>query len=53
MRRELWSALAAARTAREFLNARADEIFYLECDESVLKDLDTPEDYERDLKSAG
>ncbi len=53
VRRELWSALAAARTAREFLNARADEIFYVECDESVLKDLDTPEDYERDLKSAG
>ncbi len=52
VRRELWSALAAAKTAREFLNARADEIFYVECDESVLKDLDTPEDYARDLKSA-
>lgn len=51
--RDLWAELGAARTAREFLNAHADEIIYVDCDETVLKDLDTPEDYARDLKSAG
>lgn len=50
--RELWGELAAANTAREFLNAHAGEILYVDCDETVLKDLDTPEDYARDLKSA-
>ena len=53
VKRELWLELCAAQTARDFLNAHANEIFYVECDESVLKDLDTPEDYARDLKSSG
>ncbi|GAB4492895.1 MAG: nucleotidyltransferase family protein [Anaerolineales bacterium] len=51
--RDLWEDLKKANTAREFLNAHADEILYVACDESVLMDLDTPEDYARDLKSAG
>ncbi len=50
--RALWSDLAASNTAREFLNAHSGEIDYVECDETVLKDLDTPEDYARDLKNA-
>ncbi len=50
--RNLWEDLRKAGTAREFLNARASEILYVDCDETVLKDLDTPEDYERDLKTA-
>lgn len=51
VRRDLWSKLAAANTARDFLNAHADEILYVVCDETVLKDLDTPEEYARDLKN--
>jgi len=51
--RALWPALTKAETGRVFLNAHADEIVYVDCDETVLKDLDTPEDYARDLKSAG
>lgn len=50
-RRDAWSELAQATTARDFLNAHADEIQYVDCDESVLQDLDTPEDYERGLKN--
>lgn len=49
--RDLWEDLRKAGTAREFLNARAGEILYVDCDETVLKDLDTPEDYEQDLKT--
>ncbi len=51
--RDLWSELAAAHTARMFLNAHASEILYVDCDETVLKDLDTPEEYARDLKNRG
>jgi molybdenum cofactor cytidylyltransferase len=53
VKRDLWSELAAASTARRFLNAHANEILYVECDETVLKDLDTPEEYARDLKNRG
>ncbi len=52
VRHDLWQELGEANSAREFLNSRADEILYVNCDESVLKDLDTPEDYQRDLKNA-
>ncbi|MCS6992279.1 MAG: nucleotidyltransferase family protein [Anaerolineales bacterium] len=52
VRREMWPELAQAETARAFLNTHADEILYVECDETVLKDLDTPEDYARDLQNA-
>jgi len=51
--RELWAELAAANTARDFLHAQAAKIKYVECDDSVLKDLDTPEDYAQGLKMAG
>ena len=50
--RGLWGDLVKAETGRAFLNAHADEILYVECDETVLKDLDTPEEYARDLKRA-
>lgn len=51
VRRDAWTELAQAATARDFLNAHADEIQYVDCDESVLQDLDTPEEYERGLKN--
>lgn len=49
--RELWIELGAAHTARDFLQARPAEIMYVDCDESVLKDLDTPDDYTKALKN--
>lgn len=49
--RNLWEGLIQADTAREFLNALAGEILYVDCDETVLKDMDTPEEYARDLKN--
>ncbi len=45
VRRDLWPELSASATARDFLKAHADEISYVETDESILQDLDTPEDY--------
>jgi molybdenum cofactor cytidylyltransferase len=51
VRRELWAELSEANTARDFLNAHASEILYVKCDDTVLKDLDTPEDYEKGLKT--
>jgi molybdenum cofactor cytidylyltransferase len=50
VRRDLWPALFGSETGRVFLRAHQDDILYVEADESVLKDLDTPDDYERDLK---
>jgi molybdenum cofactor cytidylyltransferase len=47
--RSLWPeilALPAASTPRHFLNAHAGQIEYVAADESTLKDLDTPEDYD-------
>jgi molybdenum cofactor cytidylyltransferase len=49
--RDLWPALIAAETGRAFLRAHETEIFYVEADETVLKDLDTPEDYRGGLQS--
>jgi molybdenum cofactor cytidylyltransferase len=50
--RRLWKAifeLNAASTLRDFLNSYADQIEYLSVDSpSVLHDLDTPEDYQRE-----
>jgi len=50
--RSLWSAvwsLKPPKTLRDFLNAHADQIRYLKFDTpSVLGDLDTPSDYERE-----
>ncbi|PWH15795.1 MAG: hypothetical protein DDG60_05225 [Anaerolineae bacterium] len=49
--RDLWSKLSEANTARAFLSAHADEIQYVECDATVLQDLDTPEEYAQGLKN--
>lgn len=48
VRHDLWPDLMSAETGRAFLHAHEAEIFYVEADETVLKDLDTPEDYRRD-----
>ena len=40
-------ALPPSTTPRQFLNAHAEQIKYVEADESILQDLDTPEDYNR------
>ncbi len=40
-------ALPSSATPREFLNAHANEVEYVPADESILKDLDTPDDYRR------
>lgn len=49
--RSLWVEILAMKppaTLRDFLNAHAAEIYYLEVDtETVVQDLDTPEDYAR------
>jgi molybdenum cofactor cytidylyltransferase len=49
--RELWGeilSMTPPATLREFLNAHANEIAYLNVTtETVIQDLDTPEDYER------
>jgi molybdenum cofactor cytidylyltransferase len=51
IKKELWSELLAldgSATLRQFLNAHAGQIEYLNVDsDSVLMDLDTPEDYAR------
>lgn len=48
--RPLWPeilALPNSATPRQFINANAGQIEYVEADESTLMDLDTPEDYNR------
>jgi len=49
--RSLWPALQAlpeGSTLRAFLNSHAEQVRYVEVDtESILQDLDTPEDYRR------
>lgn len=47
----LWSAILGLKPnekLRDFLNAHAADIHYVETDDSVLKDLDTSEDYQRE-----
>ena len=49
--RGLWGeilSLKAPETLRDFLNSHAREIIYVETDRTILKDLDTPEDYQRE-----
>ncbi len=49
--RGLWTELLnlkAPQTLREFLNVHAQEIQYVDTDQTILKDLDTPEDYQRE-----
>jgi molybdenum cofactor cytidylyltransferase len=48
--RRLWPeilTLQTSMTPRQFLNTHAGEIEYVPADESALKDLDTPEEYQR------
>ncbi len=48
--RSLWSelqALSSNATPRQFLHEHAKETLYIPADESILQDLDTPEDYHR------
>ena len=52
VRRDLWPALMVAETGRAFLQEHEAEIQYIETDETVLKDLDTPEDYQQGLNAA-
>jgi molybdenum cofactor cytidylyltransferase len=47
--RDLWPDLATAETGRAFLRAHENKIQYVETDETVMKDLDTPEDYQQGL----
>lgn len=51
VQRALWDellALEAPETLRDFLNSHAVEILYVEADQTILKDLDTPQDYSRE-----
>ena len=52
VRRDLWPALMVAETGRAFLQEHEAGIQYVETDETVLKDLDTPEDYQQGLNAA-
>lgn len=51
VQRDLWQellSLSAPETLRDFLNSHADKILYVEADQTILKDLDTPDDYRRE-----
>lgn len=51
VQRVLWAEILALRppqTLRDFLNAQAAASLYVETDQTVLKDLDTPEAYQRE-----
>lgn len=52
VRRELWAAIAAPgpdQTMRQVINQHAADIHYVTVErDSILKDLDTPQDYERE-----
>jgi len=48
--RPLWSeilTLPPSTTSRGFLHAHAEQVEYVPADESILSDLDTPEEYDR------
>ncbi len=48
--RKLWPeilALPPSTNPRQFLDAHAGQILYVAADETILQDLDTPEDYHR------
>lgn len=49
--RNFWKnilTLSPPATLRDFLNQKKDLIHYVETDQTILKDLDTPQDYSRD-----
>ena len=49
--REELLALRPPATLRDFMNVHTAQIEYVDADETVLQDLDTPEDYNRYQKS--
>ena len=54
--RSIWAALAAAAetSPRDFLQTHAERIVYVDVDtDSILRDVDTPEDYEREAGGQG
>lgn len=49
-----WAEILQMRhpqTLRDFFNTHAGDVLYVDADESILLDLDTPDDYEKYLKS--
>jgi molybdenum cofactor cytidylyltransferase len=51
VQRDLWDkilSLRAPQTLRDFLNSQTGGILYVGTDQTILKDLDTPEDYRRE-----
>ena len=51
VRRDRWGqilALKPPQTLRDFINANSDQISYVDTDSTILKDLDTPDEYLRD-----
>lgn len=47
----LWAeimSLSAPQTMRDFLQHHSRDILYVDADESILKDMDTPQDYQRE-----
>jgi molybdenum cofactor cytidylyltransferase len=51
VQRDFWEQILALKpplTLRDFLNAHAVDIIYVEADQTILKDLDTPDDYLRE-----
>jgi len=51
VQRDLWGKLLALKspaTLRDFLNEQTSEIFYIEAHQTILKDLDTPDEYQRE-----
>jgi molybdenum cofactor cytidylyltransferase len=51
VRRGLWDdilTMQAPQTMRDFLNKHAGQIFYIQTDHTILKDLDTPDQYKRE-----
>lgn len=51
VQRDYWGKimeLCPPKTLRDFLKENSDEILYVEADQSVLKDLDTPDEYQRE-----
>jgi CTP:molybdopterin cytidylyltransferase MocA len=54
--RSIWAAIGAAAVTspRDFLQAHAAQIVYVNVDtDSILRDVDTPEDYERETGGQG
>lgn len=49
--RDFWEQILALKpplSLRDFLNAHTGDILYVEADQTILKDLDTPQEYQRE-----